>query len=191
MSDVKKVLGVGHYTARWVQRSSLVELTATGLLPCFNYSAALEMRPERVFPPMWNMVFYTQDVCMTAVKPFSISQQFAMSEVQEGQSIIIHDATGEVEVPIEHDGAAALSPTSDGLNGILDDLYFVYARLPKNTGAYQGCVIAPVSSVVLGIYYRAYGPASKAECENWMATNCTEGDVIELAGGEIPWPLLA
>ncbi|WP_299822960.1 hypothetical protein [uncultured Jannaschia sp.] len=190
MSEVNKVYGVGQYSARWVQRSSLVEITTSGLLPCLNYSASLEKRPERVLPPMWDMIFYTQDVCLAAVKPFYITQQFAMDEVTDGQKVILYDATGQVEVPIERDGDIKVSSAAEGIKRLINDMYIVYAQLPKHSGTYKGCIIGHVNSAVLGIYYRAYGPASRAECDKWLSDNCAEAD-FELASGEIPWPLYA
>ncbi|MBF9052183.1 hypothetical protein GTA62_19670 [Roseobacter sp. HKCCD9010] len=74
MSDTfTKVLGCASYRAHWVQRSNLVRLTATGVLPCLNYMAQLEQRAERVIPPNWNMVFYVEDYCQRALQPFSVS----------------------------------------------------------------------------------------------------------------------
>lgn len=188
MSHVEKVFGVGSYRARWVQRSSLVELSAYGLLPCLNYSAELEMRPERVLPPMWNMVFYVQDYCLTATKPFFVTKQFALDEIKEGISVVVHDATGEVEVPVEHDDVVTSAEVEDIVPDALNDLCFVYARLPKHTGNYVGCIVAPVTDVVLGIFYRAFGPATRSECDEWVKNNCSSD--VKMMGGEIPWPLV-
>ena len=46
MNTETRVFGYGEYEARWIQRSSLVKLTAKGILPCSNYRAQLEQRPE-------------------------------------------------------------------------------------------------------------------------------------------------
>ena len=56
----EKRFGAGYYTAHFVGRSNLIKLTAAGVLPCSNYLAALEQRPERVAPPNWNMIFLTE-----------------------------------------------------------------------------------------------------------------------------------
>ena len=42
-----RVLGVAEYEAKWVQRSNLIRLRASGILPCSNYKAQLEQRPGR------------------------------------------------------------------------------------------------------------------------------------------------
>ena len=67
-----RTLGIANYDARWIYKSNLVKLTATGLLPCSNYTAELEQRPENILPAMWDMVFYTQLYCQKAIKPFHL-----------------------------------------------------------------------------------------------------------------------
>ncbi len=72
MSETKAVrlLGLAEYEARWIHITFMVKLTAKGTLPCFNYEAQLEQRPERVLPPMWDMLFYVEPVCEKALRPF-------------------------------------------------------------------------------------------------------------------------
>ena len=97
-ADVARVLGSAHYEARWVSRSNLVRLTATGILPCQNQVAQLEMRSERVVPPMWNLVFYVEDSCERGLTPFSDS--VVMVNTSGAEAVLVHDASGLHEVTI-------------------------------------------------------------------------------------------
>ncbi|WP_424993574.1 hypothetical protein [Oceaniradius stylonematis] len=181
--SIKRVLGVADYDAYWIGKSLLVRLTAHGLLPCFNYTAQLEQRPERVSPPNWNMVFYTPDVCMTALRPFEVS--VVMSNVGGASSLRVFDATGENEVKIRHESDR--EQTTNLQSALEKDQFVVHARVPKGASGHHGCIVVPADMVVSAIYYRAYGPASKADCDAFVAKNC---DVSITAGGEIPWPML-
>lgn len=181
----KKVLGVASYSAVRSPNSDIVTLTAVGALPCMNYDAQLEKRPERVFPPMWNMVFFVQDFCLRAIKPFELAVKMNIS-AGGADAIIVHDATGTVHVPIS-DPFVPFDINSDTGE---EDQYVVYARLPRQPGSYAGCIVVPEGTIVIAIYYKAYGPASKQECDQWMLKNCGffERTRVGMFGGEVPWP---
>ena len=142
-----KVLGIAEYTATWVQRSSLVRLTATGLLPCSNYCAQLELRPERVTPPMWDMVFYVQDLCLEAIAPFDL--EVVMVNASGAKTISVRDACGEHEIPITD---PLVESTSLPLAAVDRDLYKVCARVPRPEKGHHGCMIFPADSMVTAIY---------------------------------------
>ena len=98
-ASISRVYGSAEYEAKWIGKSLLVELTATGILPCSNYVAQLEQRPERILPPMWDMVFYAPNFCEKAKKPFSESVVFVNNV--GATSIFVVDENGEQEVPIK------------------------------------------------------------------------------------------
>jgi hypothetical protein len=178
MADtITKVLGSARYEAHWVQRSKLVQLVARGVLPCANYTAQLEHRPERVLPPMWNMIFFVPNVCVKRPKYFEVSVTMANSTSAE--AIVVHDAAGMNEVPIRQQIETE------------DEQYVVYARLPRSEAGHSGCFVIPADSFVTAIHYRAFGPASRMECEAFVQSGCAgPGEVFRLAGGEIPWPVV-
>ncbi len=196
MANADKVLGVGKYRAVRAPRSDLVTLTATGLLPCLNYNALLEMRPERVVPPMWNMTFLIDDVCIRAVKPFSVDVHMSVAADGPTQEITVFDATGEVKVPIEEQIPAAKASFAAPV-----DQFIVYARLPhpsvKNSG-HTGCIVVPADSLVIAVYYNAFGPATQEACDDFVAKNCqpfaglglnlTKVTASADGGSEVPWP---
>lgn len=190
MQQVKttRVLGIADYEARWVHNSFLVELTATGVLPCDNYEAQIEQRPEKVLPPMWDMVFYIQTHCAKRLKPFIKKVLFV--NTTGPQSIFVRDASGENEVPIQQ----AFEATTEGSRldiGSTQD-HIVYAKLPRSGSGHCGCIVVPEGSLVTAIHYRAFGPAPKEECDRFVLQNC--GPLAadwDFRAGEIPWPLQA
>lgn len=182
MIGYKRVYGIADYSAVRMSRSNLVKLRAVGVLPCFNYEAALEKRPEKIFPPMWDLVFYVADSCWKAFRFFELEATMNIAP-DEGDSIIVHDATGEVSVPIV-DQIAGAKETEVLLGG---DSYCVFALLPKGDAPYSGCVVVPEGSLLPGVYYHVYGPGSRSDCDVFIHENC--GADIKLRAGEIPWPL--
>lgn len=178
-TDVVKKLGSGTYWARRAADSNLVTLTASGVMPCFNWQAELVQRPERIFPPQWSLVFWTTPLCLTAMKPFLLQVHVSIPE-GAADRLIVHDASGKVEVPIE----AAVESKSAREAGIALDLFTVQALLPASRPA-RGCIVVPYGTILPAIYYRAHGPAPRLACENWVAQNC--GAVTASAEAE-PWP---
>lgn len=175
----QKVFGSAYYEARWIARSSLVQLTASGILPCSNYTAQLEMRPERVIPPMWNFVFYVEEYCEKALRPFS--ETAVMVNSSGAKAVVVHDAAGIQEVPILQAFEPALGEGSQ---------HVVYARLPKEADGLKGCQIASADTLLNACHYKAFGPASLEACEAFAQKNGGESRFEMAPGGEIPWPLL-
>lgn len=175
----KMVFGLGRYEARWIGEGPMVRLTATGLLPCSSYEVQLEKRPERVSPPMWNMVFFVNETCDHSVKPFFA--EAVMINASGGQAVLVHDALGLQEVPIH---------SKDGIAAQMKNAFVVYARLPKAETGLQGCITVPHGAIVSADRYPAFGPATKAECDDFIKEACAEGPDLQVAGGEVPWPLL-
>lgn len=188
MENISRVLGSGAYEARWVQRSNLVRLTAKGLLPCSNYIAQLEQRPERIIPPMWDMIFYVPDSCQKGLRYFE--ESVTMVNSSGATAISVRDAIGTHEVPIQLPFAAGEEVASAAEDEEESEQFIVYAKLPKPDKGHKGCIIVPSDSLVTMIHYKAFGPASYDDCKMYLQTNCAgPADVFTLAGGEIPWPL--
>ena len=148
MDNFARVLGSATYEAHWVQRSNLVRLTAKGLLPCSNYIAQIEQRPERITPPMWDMIFYVPDSCQKALHFFE--ERVTMVNSTGATSITVRDAAGTHEVSIRHqfdfaddDGAAVAEE---------EEKFIVYAKLPRPDKGHNGCIIVPFDSLVTAIH---------------------------------------
>lgn len=177
---VQKVLGSAHYEARRVTGSSLIRLTAAGVLPCSNYTAQLEMRSERVIPPMWNFVFYLEGYCQKALRPFM--ESVVMINSTGANAIVVHDAAGIQEVPILQTFEPAFRD---------ENQHVVYARLPKEDDRVNGCQIASADTLLNAYHYKAFGPAPLRDCQDFFEHNKIQQGGGEVAGGEIPWPLLS
>lgn len=186
MENYVKVLGSASYEAHWVQRSSLVRLTARGLLPCSNYMPQLEQRPERIIPPMWDMVFYVPSMCEERVRYFEESVTMANSD--GAKTISVRDASGTHDVPIKHQFVADEAAEVQDNTG--DEQFMVYAKVPRPDEGHKGCILVPADSIVTAIHYAAFGPASRDDCEAFLLENCNgPANKFRLASGEIPWPL--
>lgn len=184
----QRVLGIGEYEARWIQRTTLVKLTATGVLPCMNFHAQLEKGPERVLPAIWDMVFYIQNVCLTALRPFCVS--VVIHDAASADKLVVRDAAGDHEVPIQPwIGAVSTVACAEAIEL---DLHSVHARLPKIGDRPYGCIIAPHGTLLPAIYYRVFGPAPLLACEAFKAKQCQPVDAKPRSlGTEVPWPLAA
>lgn len=191
-AKTQRVLGIAEYEARWIARSFMVRLTAKGILPCYNYEAQLEMRPERILPPMWNMVFFLEDYCLKALKFFEV--EAIILNAAGATSISVTDALGEHKIPIQEH----LTPMSKGNGEALktaaeQDQYIVYAKLPRIDEGHHGCIVVPTDFLVTAIYYRAFGPAPKSKCDTYVSELC-KADIkvseTHARAGEIPWPLI-
>ncbi|UWQ36565.1 hypothetical protein K3552_13780 [Leisingera aquaemixtae] len=178
----RRVLGTATYTATRSSVDGLATLRAVGVLPCANYEAQLEKRPERILPPFWEMAFYVQDVCLRALKPFDIS--VVVNGSGGAAQITVYDAAGEHHVAVE--AAPETTATEDPFTTAGErDQFIVYGRLPAPVSGHQGCIVVPADFLVAAIYYRAFGPASRVECDDFALQNCSPFS----SGTGFPFPL--
>jgi hypothetical protein len=52
--------------------------------------------------------------------------------------------------------------------------YVVVSTTLADAKKYGGCKVIPSGDVYPAIYRQVYGPASKRDCEKWMAANCSK-----------------
>jgi hypothetical protein len=50
--------------------------------------------------------------------------------------------------------------------------YVVISTTLEDAKKYQGCKVIPYGDVYPAIYRQVFGPASKRDCEKWVASNC-------------------
>ena len=185
--SVTKVLGTANrYEAHWVGKSLLVKLSAKGLMPCLNMESAFERDPREIEPPIHRFVFFVEDYCLTAVKEIDATITFPNTTFAD--SVVVLDAEGEHVVPVK-DANAELMPTKK--MGEQED-FIVYAKLPKPDKGHHFCIVVPEGTIVTADRYRAFGPASKEDCDDFVLKNCSSAVPAKpdyLRGGEIPWPL--
>ena len=162
---MKEVLGVARYGALRSPYSGDIELIAIGTLPCRNYRAKLVQRAQTVLPPEWDMVFVTQDICVTAVRPFEATVSMAGAGATE---VVVHDSTGVVRVQVTD----PFVPTSELPDTANPNLFDVYSLLSSEEAQNFGCIVIPHGSLVPAIYKHVYGAASFTDCNKWMTENC-------------------
>ena len=151
-----RMLGCADYEARWMDESQMVQLTARGFLPCANHQAQLEKSADGG----WETVFYTQETTVESYTPFCL-QVYVMADNNTG-TILVRDALGLHELAIQ--AAPVIRPEED------TGRYIVYARKAAIDVPDETYFTQPVGTKVLPIYSRAFGPASKAHCAEFVAT---------------------
>lgn len=50
--------------------------------------------------------------------------------------------------------------------------YIVIALTASTEKKYEDCKVIPHGEIFPAIYSQVFGPASKKDCEKWMAANC-------------------
>lgn len=189
-----EVLGVGEYRANWIARSLSIRVRARGLLPCENYDAFLSIDETDASGMTFDMTFLVDDYCIRQTKPFFVeSGTVWRGDEMSSAAVVIRDSVGTHKIEVEEDDYAAPDQFRVSTSSLAEelDIYLVYAKLPQYSGSHHGCIVVPADSFVTAIRYRAFGPASREECERFVAESCS----IEvppkpiLAAGEIPWPL--
>ena len=78
--------------------------------------------------------------------------------------IVIVDANGRHVVQIAR--AIELRSATEQVNA--EKAFLAYRQI----GVPNNCMVAPFDAMVPMIFQRAYGPATHAECEAWVAQNC-------------------
>jgi hypothetical protein len=52
--------------------------------------------------------------------------------------------------------------------------YVVISKTLVDAKKYEGCKVIPYGDLYPAIYRQVYGPASKRECEKWVASHCSK-----------------
>ena len=139
----------------------VVTLAAIGEFPNFNDKADFDQLPIEIFPPQFGFYFIHQDITLPAIKPFCYSEViiFPIS----AKSITIIDADGRHVVDIEE--ICVQEPTECKPTGS-EKGFCVFAII----GGTQ-LLIAKCDSILPAIYTRVFGPATYAECEQYVGDN--------------------
>lgn len=188
MQDVEttRVLGVGGYKARRVSKG-MVRLMAKGLLPCCNFDAQLEQRNEDPDPRKWDLIFYVYEGAAKVSKPFSLHSFVKVPDSEK--TMFIRDAVGDQEVVIEDplpvtEGPGRFATAADR------DRFMVYGRLPRPHEGHHGCIIVPADAYMVSVYYQAFGPASKLDCEAFVRENADDKCLKKtITRDQLPWTL--
>ena len=142
------------------QTGDTVTLTATGILPCSNWEARLIQRPERIFPPFYELVIFTTEICLTATQPFSESVMFRSE--QPVRELTVFEGEKRVTVTVTQTG------TPGGYEPPAEERFVVI----QNLNPPHNCQIIPEGTIFIAIFSTVFGPDTREACEAWAAENC-------------------
>jgi hypothetical protein len=140
-----------------------VIVVATGETPNFNTRVTIEQLPWRIYPPHFGLFFETPEIALPAKRPFAVSAIVGFPG--ERNQLTIIDACGRHVLNI----LAAIQFRAAGKDANAEKDFCAYQQI-----GFPNCMIAPVDAMVPMIFTRAFGPASYADCEAWIAQNCSK-----------------
>lgn len=182
-----RVHGSANYKAQWIGQSTAVLLTASGVLPCKNFLAQLERRGSRISPSTWELVFYMP--CEFENAPKSFESEAIVLNTSGDKNLVVIDAMGEHVVPIQ----AAVNTESENLptDAYSPSFYVVYNRSGEAEKLGSQIFMMLEGTVVLPIFKKAFGPASKSDCEGFIeATSQMSTATLDGVSEDIPRSLL-
>jgi hypothetical protein len=156
-----KEFGVAHtYEAARIHGAAVV-IVAVGEAPYLNTRVTLEQLPWRIYPPHFGLFFETPPFGLPATRPFVVSAVVGYpADIDE---LTIIDANGRHLVKI----VSVIQFRAAKVDVNAEKEFLAYKQI-----GFANCMIAPVDAVVPMIFRRAFGPASYADCEAWIAQNC-------------------
>jgi hypothetical protein len=157
-----KEFGVAHLYQATRLTDFAVLIVAIGEAPNLNTRVTLEQLPWRIYPPHFGLFFETPQIALPATRPFVVWQ---VAGYPPGLTeIVIVDANGRHVVQLAK--AIELRSATEQVNA--EKAFLAYRQI----GVPNNCMVAPFDAMVPMIFQRAYGPATYADCEAWIAQNC-------------------
>ncbi len=91
-------------SASAVYGRGMLTVRAAGEVPASCWRAQIRQSIIDIFPPQFEAVrFRTNSICLQVVTPFVVEQSFELP-TEPGESVVLHTAGGEMEVPVEPRG---------------------------------------------------------------------------------------
>lgn len=157
-----KDFGVAHdYQAARLTDFAIL-IAAVGEAPNLNTRVTLEQLPWRIYPPHFGLFFETPQITLPATRPFVVWQVAGYPAAPT--EVVIIDANGRHVVKLEK--TFGLRSMTEQVNAEKAFLAYRQVGVPGN------CMVAPFDAMVPMIFQRAFGPATYADCEAWVAQNC-------------------
>jgi hypothetical protein len=136
-------------------------ILAAGETPNFNTRVTIEQLPWRIYPPHFGLFFETPMIALPAMRPFVVSAIVGFPGDRDHLTVI--DANGRHIVSLLN----AIRFHTAGKEVNVEKEFLAYRQI-----GFPNCMIAPVDAAVPMIFTRAFGPATYADCEAWIAQNC-------------------
>ncbi len=161
---MSKVLGKATYSA--YRQDNIVHVIAEGEKPYLQTKVTIEQLPFMIYPPIYALYFETSGITIPVIVPFVIERAIT-NFPSSAKSISIEDATGHHSIPIDtrasaSTGAHALALSEAAAAGNV----CVFRQLGT-----ERLLIAACDAILPAIYTRVFGPASYAECQQYVATH--------------------
>jgi hypothetical protein len=157
-------------TAYAVRKNGVIQVALSGFLANSCYSASVKDKYPGgnifyIVDPGTAQIFIDEtmklgsDICLMMLVPW-VSHVSIPDTIHSQVNIFINgDSVLTVDVKVD-------------FKEVLEQ-YRVIALTAPPDGGTVGCSVIPADAPYLAIYSSVYGPASKAECENWRQGNCT------------------
>jgi hypothetical protein len=145
-------------------------LTVTGTRPCSNMRVTLSPRIYIRCPEYWGIEVVGHlptGICLERTTPYSETIPLSGITGSVGIEVIGATRTEEHRVPggCTGDPFTAESPAAGK--------QFIVIALTASAGEkHLDCSIVSEDAAYPAVYSQAFGPASSAECERWMADHC-------------------
>lgn len=141
-------------------------LTVRGTMPCINMEASLSPRIYIRCPEYWGIevVGYLPGICFTSIGNYDIA--IPLTDITGSRGIEVIGASKSEQ----HDVPGGCSDSQD-FSGP-DTRFIVIALTGSGADKHQGCRVLPEGTAYLAIYSEVFGPASRGECDQWVAENC-------------------
>lgn len=150
----QKEFGKANYYA--TRMGGVVTLFATGTLSKWTDRPYFEQMPFFIFPPMFGFYIDREQIGINLLRPFTKAQ--IISYPYEVDYININDIDGSHNVVIN-----SLINSVEIENEQLQDNLCVYNRI--GTDSY---LIATADAILIAVYQKVFGPATKPECEDYI-----------------------
>ena len=142
-------------------------LMVRGTKPCINMEVSLSARIYIQCPEYWGIEVVGHlpgGICLTAIGNYDIAIQLTGITGSRGIEVIGATRSEQIEVP---------GGCSDSQDFTVQETRFIVIALARSgSDKYRGCRVVPEGSSYAKIYGEVFGPASREECDRWVAENC-------------------
>jgi hypothetical protein len=146
-------------------------LTVRGTTPCINMKVSLSPLIYIRCPEYWGIEVVghlPHGICLDAIGHYEETIELTGITGSRGIEVIGATRTEIRDVPGGCDDSRAFSArAAEG-----GEQFIVIALTASDGEKHKGCRVVPDGSPYARIYSQVFGPASREECEKWIADNC-------------------
>lgn len=146
-------------------------LTVSGTTPCINMVVSLSPRVYVRCPEHWGIEvvgYLPEGLCFTSQGHYE--ETIVLTGITGSRGIEVIGATKteirDVSGGCDDSGAFSADAAKGG------EQFIVIALTASDGEKHKGCRVVPDGDPYVAIYSQVFGPASRQECEKWMADHC-------------------